>query len=309
MTGLHHTTEILDLLTRLAGHINNPTLEAFINDLPGSPDQVREREPRALPVLTHLDAAVQSCPPAGRPVLEYLQGFRDALFWGQTYNADDFGSHRNLPCGGWTPTKSVSATTRRKTRIWGFWLFGSAWTRVDAGEVSEASVSSASSGVVGYASGEILCQFGEADTLPAGFHFMSGPTYFDKEPGFRRRLVRNGKGGAQVEHGASRSQQGDPQRHYATKLTNLTERPVRVTKFAPFPKGFFGVPSEPPKGYYSPTQFREWFRVSDPDGWIQPGESVCDPDNYAWGRGVWAYFLEDDRGERFIATAPLKRKI
>lgn len=101
MTSLHHATDILDLLRRLAGHINNPTLGTFISDLPEFPDQVRDCEPRTLPVLAHLDAAVQSGPPASRPVLEYLLKSRETMYWGQTYNAYDFGSEF-LMSYGWT---------------------------------------------------------------------------------------------------------------------------------------------------------------------------------------------------------------
>ena len=101
MTSLHHSDDVMDLVSRMAGLINNPTLGKFIRDLPKVPEQLRDCQPRALPVLAHLDAAGQSCPPASRGLLEYLLRFRETLFWGQTYNTDDFGAEFLLSYG-WT---------------------------------------------------------------------------------------------------------------------------------------------------------------------------------------------------------------
>ena len=111
-----------------------------------------------------------------------------------------------------------------------------------------------------------------------------------------------------MSHGLSRSQPGDIRYYYSTEITNLTTERVRVLKFGPFLRGLFGINRDPETGYYSPTQFREWFRIRDPQGWIEPGEQVCDPDNYGRGDGVWAYFFESSGGQRFIATAPLEHK-
>lgn len=91
----------MDLVSRLTGPINNPTLTSFIHDLPEPPYQLRDCQPIALPVLTHLDAAHQSGPDASRALLAYLLRFRETLYWGQTYSAEDLGAAFLLSYG-WT---------------------------------------------------------------------------------------------------------------------------------------------------------------------------------------------------------------
>lgn len=188
----------------------------------------------------------------------------------------------------------------------GFWVLGSDWERREPNSISDDEIRKSKAGLVTYPSGEVLCQYGDFRKAPEGVHFMTGPSYSDDAHGYRSNLVRNGDGGIQVVHGPSRSQGGDARYHYSTEVINLTQHRVRVTKFAPFSQGLFGIKRDPDIGYYSPTQFREWFRVGDAQGWIEPGGSACDPDNYGSGSGVWAFFFETDQGGTFIATAPLE---
>ena len=187
-----------------------------------------------------------------------------------------------------------------------FWVLGSEWEQCESSSISDDEIRQSKAGLVTYPSGEVLCQYGDSTKAPEGVHFMTGPDYSDDAPGFRRNLVRNGDGGVQVVHGPSRSQAGDARYYYSTEVINLTRHRVKVTKFAPFSRGLFGVKRDPDIGYYSPTQFREWFRVENDQGWIGPGGCVRDPDNYGSGSGVWAFFLESDQGDKFIATAPLE---
>ena len=188
----------------------------------------------------------------------------------------------------------------------GFWVLSTDWEQRKSSQISDDDIQQSQAGLVTYPSGEVLCQYGDFRKIPEGVHFMTGPSYSDDGPGFRRDLVRNGDRGILVTHGPSRSQEGDSRYYYSTKVINMTQQRVRVTKFAPFSRGLFGVKKEPDIGYYSPTQFREWFRVEDSQGWIDPGASAQDPDNYGSGGGVWAFFFETDRGDTFISTAPLE---
>lgn len=189
-----------------------------------------------------------------------------------------------------------------------FWLQSNHWEATGAETISEESVYAAECGIVTYPSGEVLCQFGNVDSIPESIHYMTGPVYTDNTPGFDRKLLAK-QNEIRITHGPSSSRAEDPENHYSTTVTNKTNRRLKATKFAPFSKGFLGIKQHPDESYYSPTQFREWFRVPDSEGWILPGESVCDPDNYGSGSGAWVYFFEDDRGHRIIATAPLGRKI
>lgn len=190
------------------------------------------------------------------------------------------------------------------------------WIRIESfiegrfvGSEAALPASAAGAGLVAYPSGEVLCAFGEIGRPPVGVHFMNGPEYRDNTPGFDARLVRNGLGGVAITHGPSASQPGDARRFYSTGVRNSGSSRIRVYKFGPFDRGLLGISKEPKAAYYSPRQFREWYRVPDPEGWIAPGEEVCDPDNYGCGRGVWAYFFESIDGDKFIGTAPLERRV
>lgn len=189
-----------------------------------------------------------------------------------------------------------------------FWMLGDVWELFDGKSITDDKVCDARAGLVTYPSGEVLCQFGGSRMIPDGVHFMVGPVYQDHKPGYHSSLVRNGEGGVEVWHGPSRSQEGDSRYYYSTVVLNRTCHRIRVTKFAPFKRGLMGIRKEPETGYYSPTQFREWFRVKDEQGWIAPGEQVADPDNYGSGSGIWAYFFETDQGDQFIATSPLENR-
>jgi len=184
--------------------------------------------------------------------------------------------------------------------------FGEGWEECAALELLEDSTTRSAVGVVAYPSGEILHSYGDLDCIPSTTHFMEGPVFQDGSAAFDASLVDNRK--AFVTHGASGSGSGNQRYNYSTKLVNQTDRPIRISKFTPLLKGMFGLRFRTPSGYYSPLQFREWFRVEAPDGWIEPEQSVCDPDNWGRGKGIWAYFVEDDQGDQFIATANLENR-
>ena len=187
-----------------------------------------------------------------------------------------------------------------------FFLFDSDWSKVEANTISEQSVSRSQLGIVAYPSGEILHTFGLVRKRPKETFFMQGPVYTDSSPVFNRKKLISKSKTVRIFHGPSISQEESSKTHYSTSLENLTSKKIRVTKFAPFLSNFFGHINDKGLNSYSPLQFKEWFRVSNPDGWIAPGETVCDPDNYGEGRGFWAFFFEDEDGHTFIATAKLE---
>ena len=167
----------------------------------------------------------------------------------------------------------------------------------------EIDFQSINSFVVAYPSGEVLEEFGSYGHLPEGLFFMEGPVYKDSTEGYRRGSVDNSK--VKISNSRCVRRPDDPT-YYSTTIQNTGTTRVRVYKFAPLSKiwGLF-YPREPHPGYYSPRQFIEWFRVGGDDGWIAPGESVEDPDNYGFSRGIWVFFFEEEEGGRFIATCPL----
>jgi len=111
-----------------------------------------------------------------------------------------------------------------------FWLNNDQWLEYDAEDLSEFMVKNATAGIVTYPSGEVLWGFGQLRQLPSEVHLMLGPVFRDSTPGYRSKNVRNGKGGASIIHGVSRSQKGDPRFNYSTTIKNDTDQKIRVTK-------------------------------------------------------------------------------
>ncbi|MEM1354596.1 MAG: hypothetical protein AAGC44_03455 [Planctomycetota bacterium] len=187
-----------------------------------------------------------------------------------------------------------------------FWLWDDQWHLVEAASINPETLNRSSAGLVCYPNGEVICKFGQIYKLPPGVSYLIEPRKNDDKLRYTKRLVRNGEKGALVIHSPPRTQTSESS--YSTTITNQSRNKIRVTKFGPFAKGLFGIKKDPVEGYYDSIQFCNWFRVSDPEGWINPGESVCDPDNYGSGDGVWVYFFENEFGDRFISTAPLTFK-
>ncbi|WMW80889.1 hypothetical protein RF679_01080 [Undibacterium cyanobacteriorum] len=93
-------------------------------------------------------------------------------------------------------------------------------------------------------------------------------------------------------------------KYYLTELTNISDRPIRVLKFASYVKddesfrlgNFTGA-------WFTEKDFVSWYATPD-TGWIQPGDSVCDDSNYGGDNdGFWAYWCCNDRDERFLAMS------
>jgi hypothetical protein len=159
--------------------------------------------------------------------------------------------------------------------------------------------------VVTYPSGEIVDEYMLSGTLPDGVYFMEGPTYQDDSDKYCKKMVNNEI--VIITHGECLSRPDDPE-YYSTTIMNNSGVGIRIYKFVGLGKlfGVFG-PRDDGSGYYSPRQFIEWFRVRDKKGWIAPGESVTDPENWSGGAGIWAYFFEKENGGRFISTVPLPK--
>lgn len=188
-----------------------------------------------------------------------------------------------------------------------FFLKISDWEEYEFCEVSDDMIIEAKAGIVSYPSGEAMFIFGSMFKVPECISFNIGPIYNDEIPGYTTSLERYGVAKVKIFHGDSLSQGEDPRSHYSTSVTNLSDHKIRVIKFAPYTKSLLGRLKLDSRGFYSPTQFKEWFRVNDTEGWIQPNETVCDPDNFGFGKGRWVYFFKNETGDVFIGTAVLGR--
>jgi len=189
-----------------------------------------------------------------------------------------------------------------------FFLRNAEWRELRCFEVTDEMILSSTSGIVSYPSGEAMFMYGLMHDVPDGVSFNTGACYSDSSPGYSKSLMKEGAAKVKVTHGDSLSQGKDPRSHYSTSVTNLSDRKIRAVKFAAYKKGLFGRLSRESDGFYSPRQFREWFRVPDPYGWILPNETVCDPDNFGYGNGYWLYFFEDDLERFFIGSGTLGRR-
>lgn len=92
---------------------------------------------------------------------------------------------------------------------------------------------------------------------------------------------------------------GNPDGHYATRLTNLGETRVRIVRFGGFTASEAGWElSNATRDFYSPDEFRDWYGQTE--HWIEPGQTVVDIRN--WGRPpvIWAYWGVTDRGDAFV---------
>ena len=112
----------------------------------------------------------------------------------------------------------------------------------------------------------------------------------DVQPGRLRVPVSFGRSGGHPEDA----------RYYTTTLHNAGEEAVRVVRFGGFAdRGTTYELSTITGGFFPAAYFRDWYAVPDPDGWLQAGESVSDPNNYGGLDSLWAYEIETASGERF----------
>lgn len=90
-------------------------------------------------------------------------------------------------------------------------------------------------------------------------------------------------------------------RCYETRLTNVAQEAVRVERFGGFRHGWLRLRLHTVTGaWFSADEFRDWYDVKDDEGWIQPGETVADPTNYAGPRSWWVYMGTTASGAKFI---------
>lgn len=100
--------------------------------------------------------------------------------------------------------------------------------------------------------------------------------------------------GSSLQRPASKS-------HYSTSLKNVSRHKIRVLRFGGYTKTENGWKLSNVSGsFYSANEFRNWYNVAK-DGWIGPGETVSDANNYGSRPVVWAYYCESDDGTQFVA--------
>jgi hypothetical protein len=138
--------------------------------------------------------------------------------------------------------------------------------------------------VVAYGSGEILDAVSAAGPLPEGVHWVATPAQAD---GSSPRLppteeeIRAGEMYMKLTFGRSGARPRNST-YYSTSLTNVS-RDITNAMF-------------------TSQQFREWYGTRDEQGWIAPGETVMDPNNYGSPFSLWTYFGESEGGATFVVA-------
>lgn len=130
----------------------------------------------------------------------------------------------------------------------------------------------------------------------------------DSGPPDRDRLtaadLKEGRSLLRVEFGKSTSNPGSRD-HYSTTLTNVSGRRVRVLKFAGYTKdgnGFYlnTITSR----FFTAEDFKEWY--GQRGEWIDPGQSLTDPNNYGSPPVLWAYYCQAEGGNAFLTGGIIK---
>jgi hypothetical protein len=93
--------------------------------------------------------------------------------------------------------------------------------------------------------------------------------------------------------------------HYSTTLTNVSGKRVRVLKFGGYTKAGNGFSLNTiTSHFFTAEDFKEWY--GQKGEWIDPGQSVTDPNNYGTPPCLWAYYCETEGGETFLTGGIIK---
>ncbi len=110
--------------------------------------------------------------------------------------------------------------------------------------------------------------------------------------------LKAGQSLVRVTFGKSTSKPGTND-HYSTTLTNGSQKRVRVLKFGGYRKsGKVFALSTIYNRFFTAEEFKEWY--GQRNDWIDPGESVTDPNNYGRPPMLWAYYCEVEGSEKFL---------
>lgn len=160
-----------------------------------------------------------------------------------------------------------------------------------------------SSFLVAYPNGEMLTRQGVVKIWPPGIH---GPPH-EPVPVYdvlNLAALEFGNRFLEITYEESEAHPGEPGR-YSTTIRNISSEPIKVVKFGGYEEsqGEY-VLHTITDGFFTDEQFRSWYGVSG-DGWIEPGDHVCDHNNYGGDDGYWAYFCTTQSGKSFTAGAKI----
>ncbi len=155
--------------------------------------------------------------------------------------------------------------------------------------------------IVAYPNGEILERVNAFGPLPEGLGGVESGTVLNPDA-LRTADLAEGAGFVVVNHGQKRRSPAG-KFVYATSLTNVGAEPVQILKFAGYAMvdGQWQVHTVS-GSYYTGEQFRAWYGLGETE-WVEPGQTVSDPDNYGGPKAIWAYFCRTKSGRKFVTGA------
>ena len=117
--------------------------------------------------------------------------------------------------------------------------------------------------------------------------------------------LASGKNWLKIEHASNREDRQKP--YYATSITNISTERIRVDRFGTYIQtGKTLVLHSITGGFYSGQQFQQWYNLQNQ--WIEPGQTVGDPNNHSSLGAYWAYFGTTISGQQFVAGAAWSAK-
>lgn len=113
--------------------------------------------------------------------------------------------------------------------------------------------------------------------------------------------LRGGKSFLDIQHTVDAEDRQKP--YYSTNITNRSAEKVRIDRFGTYSltEGDL-VLHTMTGGFFSSQQFQEWYDLGE-SCWIEPGQTVIDPNNHSKVGVYWTYFGMTESGQEFVAGA------
>lgn len=93
----------------------------------------------------------------------------------------------------------------------------------------------------------------------------------------------------------------EPGKHengFATYFKNISKQRLRVRRFGGFRlKDNRWTLANHTNAYFTESEFRAWYKQGAT--WLEPGQQVCDDSNWGGTPALWAYFCENEQGQKF----------
>jgi hypothetical protein len=113
--------------------------------------------------------------------------------------------------------------------------------------------------------------------------------------------LKAGRSWLDIQH--RRNPEARQKPYYATSITNRSTERIRIDRFGTYVLiGKTLVLHSITGGFFGRQQFQEWYNLGESQ-WIEPGQTVTDPNNHSNLGVYWAYLCTTDSGKEFVAGA------